>query len=168
MKIKRFIFLLEWKQWKNCWIVDCCLLHKEMKHFFNCGVVGYMFCPQPSTQSILSICFHSLIQSTLINLTFFTQQTHKPNNFSKTRREWVCFFIELMNSEMKERVDLSCSGVKPITNCSQPLMKSMSEEPGNHSINSHFISPKQKKLNFFSFCSWNSILIELKWTKRIL
>ena len=64
---------------------------------------------------------------------------------------------------MKERVDLSCSGVKPITNCSQPLMKSMSEEPGNHSINSHFISLTNKSIPLCSLIDLFISFMNVDW-----
>ena len=91
MKIKRFIFLLEWKEWKNCWIVVC-LLHKEKRRtfLFNYGVIGYRFSAH-STQSILLPSFHSLASfiKERINQSFFFNEFELMSDWIRWNESWL-------------------------------------------------------------------------------
>ena len=88
MKIKRFIFLLEWKQWKNCWIVDCCCLHKKQS-FLIAALWVMGLSPSYSTQSILSLAFIRVAKPIKKDNLFFSSKTNQPKGTEMEVHEWT-------------------------------------------------------------------------------
>ena len=102
MKIKRkfILFLFELMKWNECGMVNC-LLHKEMKHFFNCGVVDYSWWPQFTP--LHSHLINSLIKSTHQLIQFFFSLIKRQLKARMMKWDWFIESIEWNSFAAEER-----------------------------------------------------------------